>query len=68
MHKHASAQNAYAPCASVCGAPEIPPSNVWPDSEINVCKAIQNSSHVSYNVKDIPVGRLRRTRTHMLVP
>ena len=36
MHKHASAQNAYPPCASVCGAPEIPPSNVWPGSEINV--------------------------------
>lgn len=31
IHKQARAQNAYAPCASVPGAPAIPPSYVWPD-------------------------------------
>lgn len=30
MDRHASAQKAYAPCASTPGLPEIPPSKVWP--------------------------------------
>ena len=30
IDKHASAQNAYAPCASTPGLPEMPPSKVWP--------------------------------------
>lgn len=68
MHKQASTQNAYAPCASVCGAPEIPPSNVWPGSKINVCNAILTLKHTTHTVKDIPVGHLKRTRAHMLLP
>lgn len=29
MDRHARPQNAYAPCASLLGAPPMPPSKLW---------------------------------------
>lgn len=57
IHKQAKAQKAYAPCASVPGQPEIPPSYVWPvqSSQSVDFKTLRVHSH-----RDSHSGRLSR--------
>lgn len=65
MHKHARAQNAYAPCASVPGLPEMPPSKDWP----GVCQTDRRQiGVVAYILTDTPEGRRGRSPCPLVGP